>query len=304
MTSTATRDQGIDSLQGQGAGLKKPVAPAVLLWRRFSRNKAGLVGFFIVLGLMAMALLAPFVAGDPNHGNYGALAQAPGAGRLFGTDNLGRDVFSRVVYGSRISLEAGLISVGIALAVSLPIGLVTGYYRGFWDEIVVMRLVDAMQAFPFMILALTVAAILGPSLVNAMIAIGIGYAPGFIRVVRAGAMQAREHEYVEAAKAVGASDTRIMLSHVLPNSLAPLLVQTTLAIAGAIIAEAGLSYLGVGTQPPTPSWGADLRVAQGFMQMAPWMAYFPGAAIFLAVLGFNLFGDGLRDAFDPQLKGR
>lgn len=284
------------------AGRREPSA-LLVLWRRFARNRAGVFGLAVVLGLIAIALLAPHITGSPIHGDYSALAQPPSAKHIFGTDSIGRDVFARVIYGSRVSLEAGLISVGIALAIGLPVGLLSGYYRGFWDEVVVMRIVDAMQAFPFMILALTVAAVLGTSFRNAMIAIGIGYAPGFIRIVRSAAMQAREREYVLSAKAVGASDARILFRHVLPNSLAPILVQTTLAVAGAIIAEAGLSYLGVGVQPPTPSWGADLRIAQGFLQIAPWTAYFPGGAMFLAVLGFNLFGDGLRDAFDPQLKG-
>lgn len=287
------------------AVLSKPeVRPSLLLWRRFARNRAAVFGLIVIIGLILMAIFAPHLVGNPIHGNYSALTQPPGHKYLFGTDDLGRDILARTVYGSRISLEAGLISVGIALAIGLPVGLMSGYYRGFWDEIVVMRIVDAMQAFPFMILALTVAAVLGSSFTNAMIAMGVGFAPGFIRVVRAAAMQVREQEYVQSARAAGASDLRILTQYILPNAMAPILIQTTLAIASAIIAEAGLSYLGIGVQPPTPSWGADLHVAQGYLQLAPWMTYFPGGAIFVAVLGFNLFGDGLRDALDPKLKGR
>ncbi|MHB9143801.1 MAG: ABC transporter permease [Symbiobacteriia bacterium] len=289
----------LDSAQSEPS-----VSPALLFWRRFARNRAAVFGLFVIVGLILIALLAPYIVGSPIHGDYDALTQPPSVKHLFGTDGIGRDVLARTVYGSRISLEAGLISVSIALAIGLPIGLMSGYYRGFWDEMVVMRIVDAMQAFPFMILALTVAAVLGSSFANAMIAIGVGYAPSFIRVVRAAAMQVREQEFVQSARAAGASDLRILVRYILPNSMAPILIQTTLAVASAIIAEAGLSYLGVGVQPPTPSWGADLHVAQGFLQLAPWMTYFSGGAIFVAVLGFNLFGDGLRDALDPKLRGR
>lgn len=278
-------------------------APLRDFWARFRRNRAGVIALSAVGCLVLVAVLAPRLAPhDPLKQDYSALMRPPGPDHPFGTDALGRDVLSRVVYGARVSLLAGLISVGIALSVGLPVGLLTGYYRGFWDEYVVMRIVDGLQAFPFLILALAVAAALGPGFTNAMIAIGLGYTPAFIRVVRGAVLVVREQDYVQAARAAGASSARILLRHVLPNCLAPVLVQTTLAVASAIIAEAGLSYLGLGVQPPAPSWGSALREAQGYLTMAPWMAMWPGLAIFAAVLSLNLLGDALRDALDPRLR--
>jgi peptide/nickel transport system permease protein len=224
----------------------------------------------------------------------------PGEGGLMGTDSLGSDVFSRVVYGARISLEASLISVGLAIGVGVPLGLVSGYFRGFWDEWIVMRAVDSIQAFPFLILALVIAAVLGGGLGFAMIAIGIAFIPNFVRITRAQVLTVRGLDYVEAARAVGAGNARIMLRHVLPNSLPPILVQTTLAMGYAIIAEATLSYLGLGAEPGEPSWGSMLFQAQSYLSSAWWMAFFPGMAIFFAVLGFNLLGDGVREALDPR----
>lgn len=274
------------------------------LWRRFRKNRLGLLGMGVVLALAVVALLAPLIAPyGPNDQNYGELLQPPGAGHWMGTDELGRDVLSRVLYGARISLLAGAISVAVALGFGLPIGLCSGYYRGFLDEVIVMRLTDAMQAFPFLILALALAAALGPGFINAMVAVGIGFTPGFIRVVRAQVLAQREQDYVQAARAMGATDLRIMFLHILPNSLAPILVQASLAMAAAVIFEAGLSYLGLGTQPPTPSWGSMLKIAQGYLVQASWMAVWPGVAIFIAVMGFNLLGDGIRDMMDPRSRG-
>jgi peptide/nickel transport system permease protein len=260
----------------------------VVLWRRFRRNKLAVLGLVIVLVMVFTAIFAPLIApSDPKAQDYAMTLRPPGEGGLMGTDSLGSDVFSRVVYGARISLEASLISVGLA-------------FRGFWDEWIVMRAVDSIQAFPFLILALVIAAVLGGGLGFAMIAIGIAFIPNFVRITRAQVLTVRGLDYVEAARAVGAGNARIMLRHVLPNSLPPILVQTTLAMGYAIIAEATLSYLGLGAEPGEPSWGSMLFQAQSYLSSAWWMAFFPGMAIFFAVLGFNLLGDGVREALDPR----
>ncbi len=255
----------------------------------------------IVVCLILTAIFAPLIAPtNPQAQDYALTLRPPGEGGLMGTDSLGSSVFSRVVYGARISLQASLISVGIAIGVGVPLGLVSGYYRGFWDEWVLMRIVDSIQAFPFLILALVIAAILGGGLGFAMIAIGIAFIPAFVRITRAQVLTIRGLDYVEAARAVGASNARIMVRHVLPNSLPPLLVQASLAMGYAIIAEATLSYLGLGAEPGEPSWGSMLYQAQSYLTSAWWIAFFPGMAIFLAVLGFNLLGDGVREALDPR----
>jgi peptide/nickel transport system permease protein len=270
-------------------------------WRRFRRNKLAVFGLVIVTILLLTAIFAPLIApSDPDAQDYALTLRPPGEGGLMGTDSLGSDVFSRVVYGARISLESSLISVGIAVLIGVPIGLTSGYFRGFWDEWVVMRIVDSLQAFPFLILALVIAAVLGGGLGYAMIAIGIGFIPAFVRIARAQVLTIRGLDYMEAAKATGTGNTMILLRHVLPNSLPPLLVQTTLAIGYAIIAEATLSFLGLGAEPGDPSWGSMLFQAQSYLSTAWWMAFFPGMAIFFAVLGFNLLGDGVREALDPR----
>ncbi|MFD2169885.1 ABC transporter permease [Tumebacillus lipolyticus] len=274
-----------------------------LFFRRFAKNKLAIVGALIFCALLATAIFAPLIAThDIYEQDYNSVLAKPGNGHLFGTDDLGRDVFSRLVYGARLTLQVAIISVGIAVLIGVPIGLITGYYRGVWDEWVVMRVVDAMQAFPSLILALAMAAALGGGFYNAMVAIGIGFLPSFIRITRAQVMTVRNLEFVQAAKAIGASDWRIMFRHVLPNSMAPLLVQITLAMASAIIAEAGLSYLGLGAKPEDPSWGSMLHIAQGYLNIEPLLAVWPGLAIFLVVLGFNLLGDGIREVLDPKLK--
>ena len=270
-------------------------------WRRFKRNKLAVVGLVIVAVMLLTALLAPLIAPkDPQAQNYALTLQPPGVGGLLGTDSLGSDVFSRVVFGARISLYSSLISVGIALLIGVPVGLTSGYFRGIWDEWIVMRVVDSLQAFPFLILALVIAAILGGGLGYAMIAIGIGFVPAFVRITRAQVLTVRSLDYVDAARAIGTGHVGIMLRHVLPNSLPPLLVQTTLAVGYAIIAEATLSFLGLGAEPGQPSWGSMLFQAQSYLTTAWWMAFFPGMAIFFAVLGFNLLGDGVREALDPR----
>jgi peptide/nickel transport system permease protein len=273
------------------------------LVRRFLRNKLAIIGALIIALDVGCALAAPLlVPYDPLDQRLDQLLQHESAAHLMGTDELGRDELSRVIYGARISLQAAIYAVGLAVLIGVPIGLLVGYYRGFWDEWIVMRIVDALQAFPFLILALALAATLGAGFGNAMIAIGVGFAPAFVRVARAQTLAVAHQDYVLAARALGIHDRRILTGHILPNALAPLLVQTTLAMAGAILAEAGLSFLGLGVQPPTPSWGQMLNAAQGFISLAPWLSYWPGLAIFVSVLGFNLLGDGLRDALDPRLR--
>ncbi len=268
--------------------------------RRLLRRPAAMFGLAIVTLFVVAALLAPIVApADPIATNWGAIRKAPSALYWFGTDENGRDLLSRVIYGARASLQAGVISVAISIAVGLPLGLLAGYVGG-WIDAVISRITDAMLACPFLILAIALAAFLGPSLTNAMIAIGISATPAFIRLTRGATLNAKVDDYIEAARAVGNPHWRIAAVHLLPNILPALMVQATLALAAAIIAEASLSFLGLGQQPPAPSWGSMLNNAQRFITQAPWMALFPGAAIFLVVLAFNLLGDGLRDALDPR----
>lgn len=270
--------------------------------RRFMQNRMAVGGAVVVLLLILVAILAPVLAPtNPILQNYNAVLQPPSAHHLLGTDELGRDVFSRVIYGARISLAAGVIAVGIALVIALPVGLFSGFVGGFWDEVVVMRITDAALAFPSLILALVIAAVLGPDFVNAMVAIGLSLAPVFIRLIRGQVLQEVTKEYVEASRALGASGSRQMFRHVLPNILSPILVQASLSVAAAVLGEASLSFLGLGTQPPTPSWGSDLRFAQGYLGTAPWLAIWPGIAIVVVVLAFNLLGDGVRDAFDTRM---
>ncbi len=296
MSETATTGEGS---QTQTVELRERRMAA--FWRRFRRNRPAVFGLAIVAIMLLTAIFAPLIAPHgPQEQDYALTLQPPGEGGLFGTDSLGSDIFSRVVYGARISLQASLISVGIAIGVGVPVGLVSGYFRGFLDEWIVMRIVDSIQAFPFLILALVIAAILGGGLTFAMIAIGIAFIPNFVRITRAQVLTVRGLDYVEAARAVGAGHVRIMTRHVLPNSLPPILVQTTLAMGLAIIAEATLSYLGLGAEPGEPSWGSMLFQAQSYLTSAWWMAFFPGMAIFFAVLGFNLLGDGVREALDPR----
>jgi peptide/nickel transport system permease protein len=259
-------------------------------------------GFAIVVFFVLVAVFAPWLAPyDPVATSWGSVRQAPGAAHWFGADELGRDVLSRIVWGARASLLAGVASVTISLALGVPIGMLAGYV-GRWLDALISRITDAMLACPFLILAIALAAFLGPSLTNAMIAIGISATPVFIRLTRAQVLSAKSEDYVEAARALGNPHLRIALRHILPNIVAPLIVQATLAIAAAVIAEASLSFLGLGQQPPAPSWGSMLNTARNYVDQAPWMAIWPGVSIFLLVLSFNLLGDGLRDALDPRHK--
>ncbi len=271
--------------------------------RRLTRRRGAVVGLAIVLLFVGLALGADlFSPYDPTATDWMAVRKGPSLAHPFGTDEIGRDVLSRVIHGARASLMAGLISVGLALALGMPIGLIAGYAGGFVDGLL-MRLTDAMLACPFLILAIALAAFLGPSLTNAMIAIGLSATPIFIRLTRAQVQAVKVEDFVEAARAVGNPPWRIALRHILPNIVPALMVQGTLTIAAAIIAEASLSFLGLGQQPPAPSWGSMLNTAKNFLTQAPWMAVWPGLSIFLVVLSFNLVGDGLRDALDPRHRG-
>jgi peptide/nickel transport system permease protein len=276
------------------------LSPGRRALHRLAQRRGAMVALGFVMFFALLALLAPGVAPyDPLATNWSAIRKAPSVAHWFGTDEIGRDVLSRVVWGTRASLLAGVVSVSISLALGVPIGLLAGYVGG-WVDALISRMTDAMLACPFLILAIALAAFLGPSLTNAMIAIGVSATPIFIRLTRAQVMNVKVEDYIEAARAVGNSPLRIMLRHVLPNIVPPLIVQVTLAIAAAIIAEAALSFLGLGQQPPAPSWGSMLNTAKNYIDNAPWMAVWPGVSIFLLVLSFNLLGDGLRDAFDPK----
>ncbi len=268
--------------------------------RALRRRPGAALGAAVVLGFVALALLAGLVAGqDLVATSWTALRQAPSAAHWFGTDEIGRDVYARVVWGTRASLLAGVVSVSISLLLGVPIGLAAGFVGGGVD-LLISRLTDAFLACPFLILAIALAAFLGPSLTNAMIAIGVSATPIFVRLTRAQVINVQVEDYIEAAHAIGNPPWRVALRHVLPNIVPPLIVQATLAVAGAVIAEASLSFLGLGQQPPAPSWGSMLNTAKDYIDSAPWMALWPGAAIFLLVLAFNLLGDGLRDLLDPR----
>ena len=282
------------------APLASEAGPWHRAWRRLKRRRGALIGLAVVLMFVALALFAPWLAPqDPIATSWGAIRKAPSVEHWFGTDEIGRDVFARVVWGTRASLLAGVVSVSISLLLGVPIGLAAGFLGG-WVDSVISRVTDAFLACPFLILAIALAAFLGPSLTNAMIAIGVSATPIFVRLTRAQVLNIKVEDYIEAARAVGNPPWRIALCHVLPNVAAPLIVQATLAIAAAVIAEASLSFLGLGQQPPAPSWGSMLNTAKNFIDNAPWMAIWPGLAIFLLVLSFNLLGDGLRDALDPR----
>jgi len=298
-------DTGVAAVGGAAAtpaATPREMTPAQRAWRRLVRRRGAMVGLCVVLAFILIALCAAWIApNDPLATSWSAVRKAPSSAFLFGTDELGRDVFSRVVWGSRASLLVGFSSVCISMLLGVPIGLLAGYVGG-WTDGIVSRLTDAMLAVPFLILAITMAAFLGPNLTNVMIALGVSATPVFIRLTRAQVLTVKVEDYIEAARAVGNPHWRIAFRHVLPNVLPPLIVQSTLAIAAAIIAEASLSFLGLGQQPPAPSWGSMLNTAKNYVDSAPWMAIWPGLSIFLLVVSLNLLGDGLRDAFDPRHK--
>jgi peptide/nickel transport system permease protein len=269
-------------------------------WRSW-RNPIGLVGAVVILITVLVAVAAPLVAPfEPSSQAHKRLLP-PGAPYVMGTDELGRDTFSRIVFGARVSLQVGALAVTIALVLGTTLGLLGGFYGGRLDD-VLMRVVDIMFAFPGIVLAIVIAGLLGPSRNNAMLAIGIVYAPAFARVVRGSVMAVMAEPYMESARVTGASDWRAIRLHVLPNVLAPLIVMVSVYLSQAILSEAALSFLGLGTQPPEPSWGGMLSASRPYMELAPWMAICPGAAIMLVVLGFNFLGDGLRDVLYPRLQ--
>jgi peptide/nickel transport system permease protein len=275
-------------------------SPGARAWRRLLRRKSAVLGLVIIVLFVGIAVFAPLIAPyDPTQQSWTSIRKPPSAQHWFGTDESGRDLFARVIFGARASLLAGVVSISIALSLGVPFGLLAGY-GGKWVDGIVSRITDAMLAIPFLILAIALAAFLGPSLQNAMIAIGVTATPIFVRLTRGQVMAVKVEDYVEAARAVGNPPVRIAVKHILPNIMPALIVQATISIATAIIAEASLSFLGLGQQPPAPSWGSMLNTAQRFLTNAPWMAVWPGLAIFLVVLSFNILGDGLRDALDPR----
>ena len=275
-------------------------SPAKRAFKRFMRHRLAVFGLVVVLAFVLIALLAPLIAPyDPLQTSWTRIRKPPSMAHWFGTDENGRDVLSRVIWGARASLMAGVISVMGALLIGVPLGVLAGLIGG-WVDALISRVADAMLSVPFLILAIALAAFLGPALENAMIAIAVTASPVFVRLSRGMALDAKSTDWVEAARALGNPPWRIGLVHVLPNIIPPLLVQASLAIAEAIIAEASLSFLGLGQQPPAPSWGSMLNSAQRFLTQAPWLSIIPGLAIFIVVLAFNLVGDGLRDALDPR----
>lgn len=269
-------------------------------WERLLREPSALIGGGIVLVFALMAVFAPWVAPyDPNASDWSTIRLGPTLAHPFGTDDLGRDVLSRIIFGARASLAAGFLSVAIALVFGVPFGLIAGYFGGVVD-IVISRLTDALLACPFLVLAIALAAFLGPSLQNAMIAIGISAMPIFVRLARGQTLIVREEDYVSAVVSLGASHRKVIISHILPNIMPPLVVQATLTTAIAVLAEASLAFLGLGQAPPDPSWGSMLDAARQFLVEAPWMAIWPGLAIVVVVIGFNLLGDALNDVLNPR----
>ncbi len=272
-----------------------------IVWRRLWGNRMAMVGAGLVLAMCLMALVAPLSSVDPGAIDIGARLQPPGPGHWLGTDDLGRDVFIRLCHGARISLLVGFVAVGIATVIGVILGALAGYYGGIWDA-VIMRFVDIMLCFPSFFLILAVIAFLEPSIWNIMIIIGLTGWMGVARLVRAEFLSLREREFVLAARVIGASDFRIIFRHILPNALSPVLVNATLGVAGAILTESALSFLGIGVQPPTPSWGNMLIAGKQTLGTAWWLSVFPGLAILLTVLGYNLLGEGIRDALDPRIR--
>jgi peptide/nickel transport system permease protein len=289
------------SLAAREMALRPPPRLSQRIGRFIRQQPIGVVGILIILLVVITAIFAPQIAPyNPTAQKFRRL-QAPSAANWVGTDELGRDVFSRIVFGSRISLQVGIIAVSLALSIGVTIGVLAGYIGGTFDN-TVMRVVDLLFAFPGLVLAIVIAGLLGPSITNAMIAIGIIYAPTYARVARGSVLQVNNELYLEAARLTGGGHFHIIRKHIAPNILAPLVVLTTLSMSTAILTEAALSFLGLGTQPPDPAWGKMLSDGRVFMEIAPWVAIFPGVAIVIAVLGFNLLGDGLRDALDPRLR--
>lgn len=298
MRQTTTVAKGLDVVS------RTPVSKSlqVLAWRQLLRKKTAVVGLVIIATLVLTALLADLVAPyGPTELFSEEAMSSPSRTHPMGTDLLGRDVFSRVVHGSRVSLYVGVLSPLLALVLGVPLGIVAGFYGGALDNII-MRIMDVMLAFPIFLLAIVIMVILEPSTTNVVVALGIVRVPIYARIVRGSVLSVKTNEYIEAAKAMAARDPRLLVRHILPNCTAPLIVTSTLNVSTSIIVEASLSFLGLGTQPPTPSWGWDLKANLILLEVNPWITIFPGLAIFVSVLAFNLLGDGLRDALDPRLK--
>jgi peptide/nickel transport system permease protein len=298
MQEELIKNQETESYERKGSGLRKVKD----VFHRMKKNKLAMFGLVIIILLVLTAIFADFIAPyDYSTNNLKDQFSGPSKEHLFGTDEFGRDIFSRIVYGSRISLQVGFISVGIALIAGVAIGAVAGFYGGKVDTIL-MRVIDIIQSLPDILLAIAIMAVLGPGLANLMIAVGIAAIPGYAKIVRSSVLSIKDSEYVEAAKANGSSDFRIIIKHIIPNCLAPIIVQATLGVAYAIINAAGLSFIGLGLEPPTPEWGAMLSGGRAYIRDFPHMTIFPGLAIVITIFALNVLGDGLRDALDPKLK--
>ena len=288
------------SASAQALPAEKTKARENRAWKKMKRNRSAIAGLIIIAFFALLAIAAPILPlADPIATSWGAIRKAPSAAHWLGTDDIGRDVLSRMIWGAQASLMAGVISVAIAVLTGVPFGLISGYFGGWVDQ-VISRITEAFLAMPFLIMAIALAAFLGPSLTNAMIAIGLSAMPIFVRLTRSQVLAVKTEDYIEGARSIGLGHGDIMLRYILPNIVPPIIVQATLTVATAIIAEASLSFLGLGQQAPAPSWGSMLNVAKNFLTQAPWMAMWPGVAIFCVVIGFNLLGDGLRDALDPR----
>jgi peptide/nickel transport system permease protein len=284
--------------------MKHPSPPSPLreFWEQFTENRLALVGLAIVVALVLVAIFAPFLAPhDPTHQSLPDKRAKPGGKFILGADEFGRDILSRIIYGTRAALLVGVLSVAIALFFGMLLGTISGFFGGLCDNLI-MRALDILLAFPYLLLAIAVVSAIGPGILNTTIAVGIWATPGFARIIRASVLTIKKADYVQAARALGASNGRIMLSHVIPNFISPIIVYSTLYMANAILVEAALSFLGLGVQPPTPSWGLMVSSGRDFLLSAPHVATFPGIAIMITVLGFNLLGDGLRDSLDPRLR--
>lgn len=294
-------DQPISKTESLISG-RKPETPWQMAFRRLRRNTFAMTGFWMVFFMLLVVICAPLITSrTPEEMNYSAVLQPPSSEYLFGTDDLGRDVYSRVVYGGRESLKVGFIGIFVALAGGVILGVWTGYAGG-WLDTLTQRVIEVFLAFPAMLLLLSIVAILGPGLTTIIIALGISSIPVYSRLVRGSVLSVKEMEYIAGAQALGADGFRIMTRHVIPNIIGPILVYATLGLSGAILLTAGLSYIGLGAQPPSPEWGAMLNYGRGYLASAWWMSIFPGLGIFFSVLGINMLGDGLRDALDPKTR--
>lgn len=302
MSEMKTIVKNIDAQDKKPVTKKRKAGPWRDVFRRLKKDKMAMFGLFIIILLIFLALFADVIAPyGYDDQNLKDRLMAPNSKYLLGTDNFGRDILSRIIYGSRISLQVGFIAVGISAIVGGALGAIAGYYGGKLDNFV-MRAMDILLAIPSILLAISIVAALGPGLQNVMIAVGIGSIPSYARIVRASVLSIRDQEFVEAARAVGANDFRIITKHILPNAMAPIIVQATLGVAGAILSAAGLSFIGLGIQPPTPEWGAMLSSGREYIRDNWHVATFPGLAIMITIFALNLLGDGLRDALDPRLK--